>query len=82
MIDAKAAATNAEKFLHALFEGKPIGSVRVEEAELGDDAKHWMITLSFDAKVNSIGLDPRALKVFKVRTDDGLVVSMKMRLSQ
>ena len=82
MINAKDAAANAEKFLHGLFEGKPIGSVRIEEVELAADATHWMITLSYDAKVNSIGLDPRTLKVFKVRTDDGIVVSMKMRLSQ
>jgi len=82
MVEAKEAAANAEKFLHALYEGKQISSVRVEEVELSSDQAHWLITLSFDPRVNSIGLDPRTLRVFRVRREDGVVESMKMRTSQ
>jgi len=69
-------------------------SVSLEEVELSEDGKHWLITLGFKERVDRVGL-PAAFalstalnpyhnkyKVFKVDARTGKVVAMKMRSAE
>jgi hypothetical protein len=81
MIDARKAAQIAQQYLRSVYPDKQFPNLQLEEVELTDDRKFWMITLSYvppDAMVLVYPL-PREYKIFKIRAEDGEVVSMKIR---
>jgi hypothetical protein len=82
MIDVKQAAQSATNFITGLYSDQVISDVRLEEVELSEDTKYWLITLSFPAPpspgVITFG-GRRQYKIFKVDADTGTVLSMKIR---
>lgn len=82
MIDVKQAAQLASNFITGLYPEQTISDVRLEEVELSEDEKYWLITLSFPAPPNSSVLNlggRRQYKIFKVDREGGEVLSMKIR---
>lgn len=83
MIDVKQAAQLASKFIVGLYSDETISDVMLEEVELSEDSKYWLITLSFPAPPNSVGqllgIKGRRYKIVKVDTETGEVLSMKIR---
>jgi hypothetical protein len=82
MIDVKQAAQSASNFIAGLYSNETISDVRLEEVELSEDGKHWLITLSFPLPA-SLGVmylgGARQYKLFKVDANTGEVLSMKIR---
>ncbi|MGI9104681.1 MAG: hypothetical protein ACR2G4_00370 [Pyrinomonadaceae bacterium] len=83
MIDVKQATQSATNFISGLYSTEVISNSMLEEVELSEDGKYWLITLSFSAPSSSVSLlfssGGRRYKIFKVDTDTGEVVSMKIR---
>ena len=85
MIDVKTAAKKAKEYAQEMYGGElpglPMGlpGVLLEEVERSDDGKFWYVTLGWDA--DRLGTK-RTYKVFKIKADDGEVVSMKIRTLQ
>jgi hypothetical protein len=77
------AANAAMKYFQSLF--PRVRKVSLEEVELSDDEKFWMITLGFELPsdhpdIPSELLPPKTkFKVFKVNAQTGEVLSMKIR---
>jgi hypothetical protein len=76
MIDVKQAVGAAQQYLSYIFEGEQLRGLQVEEIELSEDDRFWYITLGWYE-------DPmhtrRVYKVFKIKSRNGEVVSMKIR---
>jgi hypothetical protein len=85
MIDIKEATKNALGYLMELPNLKAESeTIRLEEVELTDDDKFWLITLSFvdrAAAVFSEVFSPpaRQYKTFRIDAESGQVRSMKIR---
>ena len=84
MIDVKQAAQTASTYFADLYAGQGVSGVRLEEVEITEDGKFWLITLSFpdrDPSPSNLFLagTNRQYKVFKVDATTGQVVSMKIR---
>ena len=77
MIEVKKAVQIASEYLTDLYADKSFYDHELEEVELADDEKHWLITLSYATSVvPSVG---RHYKQFKIKADTGQVVAMKIR---
>lgn len=81
MIDAKRAAEAAREYMVSLYPSTPFGNLQVEEIELSDDKKFWYITLSYltPGGPSFVFPQPKDYKIFKINTDNGEVLSMKIR---
>ena len=86
MVDVKQAVSKAMESAKGLYEGTEIRSLLLEEVELSEDGKNWLVTIAFtqdSSKSSSSGsaspVYERAYKVIKLRADTGEVVSMKIR---
>lgn len=53
------------------------GGVRLEEVELSEDEQYWLVTLSY--QVENFPELVREYKSFKIHTESGKVVAMKIR---
>jgi len=71
-----AAAKNAMRYLAGFVPGA--SDVRIEEVELSDDERFWLITLSFSPPDHPFSMQ-REYKLFKVDASSGEVKSMKIR---
>ena len=80
MLDVKEAAQRASAFLAGLYTDQDVSNVQLEEVELSDDGKRWMITLSFP-EPSQLGTFKfrRKYKVFTIDAKTGDVKSMKIR---
>lgn len=80
-IDAKEAAQRASQYLQSLLSN--VTNIMLEEVELTDDEQFWLITLSCSSIASDIdkifGNTIKVFKVFKIRRDNGEVISMKIR---
>jgi len=75
MIDIKQAVHAAEKFFKELYDKETLKNFLVEEVELSEDEKDWVVTVGFDfgeaqppsepALFTSKSSTPRAGRVFK-----------------
>jgi hypothetical protein len=74
MIDIKQAVHAAEKFFKELYDQEILKNFLVEEVELSEDEKDWVVTVGFDfgeapvsepALFTSKSSTPRAGRVFK-----------------
>jgi hypothetical protein len=74
MIDIKQAVHAAEKFFKELYDKEILKNFLVEEVELSEDEKDWVVTVGFDfgeapvsepALFTSKSSTPRAGRVFK-----------------
>lgn len=89
VIDVKKAIASAMAFLTKVY-GKAEG-LRLEEVELSDDERYWLVTLGFDEpatkspfkKMVTSGLPTdemeRVYKLIKVDASTGEALSMKIR---
>ncbi|WP_164851281.1 hypothetical protein [Larkinella soli] len=84
MIGVKDAAHQAYNYLKELLPG--IQDILLEEVEMDEERKHWLVTLSFFIKperptspiLNLTGFE-KQYKTFKIDADNGEVLSMKIR---
>lgn len=93
MIDLKTAVSAAYQYIRGLQEvmGNPLNDLRLEEVELSEDRRFWLITLGFDIpnkksknnKQFDLALPTvtsrREYKIFKVNSQTGEVEAMKIR---
>ncbi|MDT3740874.1 MAG: hypothetical protein RO257_15400 [Candidatus Kapabacteria bacterium] len=83
MISNKEAAQKAIEYLENFYDETK--NILLEEVELTDDNKFWLITLSYDSKLPmsaldiAVGKNNRSYKIFEVSTTKGEVKSMKIR---
>ena len=83
MIGVKEAARKAVDHLTSLYPDTDLGSILFEEAELTDDDRFWIITLSYKSPVaasgvgQSVFVGDRSYKVFKLMADTGEIRSIK-----
>ena len=90
MLSVRDAAKTALNFYKDIY--PDISGELIEEVELDEDRKHWLITLSFPISANQTSSSPmpitsilfnkseRKYKIFKVDTQNGSVESMKIRV--
>ncbi len=85
MLDVKQAAQKASEYFTTLYTGRNTANVQLEEVELTEDGRYWLITLSYPL-ASLTGLSeflgkggPREYKVFKIDASTGEVKSMKIR---
>ncbi len=84
-ISAKEAAGIAKEHLCGLIDA---GRILLEEAELTDDKRAWLITLSFDERIpdsplgmkNLFSPAKREYKQFEIDRETGEVRSMRIRV--
>jgi hypothetical protein len=91
LIDARGAAQLASKYFKSLL--PQVSDFSLEEVELSEDGKFWLITLGFSVSDKKLptgnwaavlgSMAPRTkFKVFKVDAQTGKVLSMKIRALQ
>ncbi len=83
-IDAREAAGAALEYFKQLFSASEIQSSSLEEVELSEDGKYWLITLGYEFRpksgiVPAFGVPKTKFKVFKVEARTGRVVAMNIR---
>lgn len=78
-ITAKQASDKAMSHFWELY-GEKI-PLQVEETEMNEDGKNWLITLSYEEHDPSINLifAKKVYKIFKINAITGKVISMKIR---
>lgn len=93
MIDAKSAVEAARTYLRSIQDmlDTPLNNLRLEEVELSEDDQYWLITLGYDnpnkpRDLSNLSLVApqlarlaREYKIFRIRSEDGEVKSMKIR---
>jgi len=80
MIDVQEAVRTASKYLSRLYPSAQLQDMQLEEVELTDD-EFWLVTLSFSFVEPDLPrfTFSRQYKIFKIRGENGEVVSMKIR---
>jgi hypothetical protein len=86
ILDVKDAARAAAAYAEQLFPDSARSVISLEEVELSEDEKYWLITLGFNVEQKDTTevpwtiLPPKAkYRIFKVDARTGRVVSMKIR---
>lgn len=93
MIDVKQAVSSANSYLNLLQDNiGNLQAIRLEEVELSEDKKYWLITLGhdlFERIKQPLGIPglptrenetfTRKYRVFKVNSETGEVEAMKIR---
>jgi len=83
LISVEQAVQSAVSFFKVLQKNGGSSDLRVEEVELSQDGKSWLITLGFTTFGASFADGPRReYKLFQVNADNGHVDSMKIRVVQ
>jgi len=91
MVDVRFAITAARDYIKEVqpLLDDPLENLKLEEVELTEDEKHWLITLGYD-KINKPEEVPeflppafqrpsREYKLFRINSDSGKVEAMKIR---
>lgn len=86
MINIKNAVKSAYDYFQAiqnLIDANHVEDLNLEEIELSEDEKFWLITLGFDRQIKTSnmfeGKYKRVYKLFKVNSETGEVEAMKIR---
>ncbi len=85
MISVKEAAKNAYEYMKEIPGYENNENIAVEEVELSEeestDKKYWLITIGYPVGFNVLQPTSRSkeYKIFKVDSDTGEVISMKIR---
>ena len=78
MIDVKLAINAAVDYLKQFF--PEVNAIQLEEVEISEDEKYWSVTLSYEESDRYINYNrTRKYKIFKIKSDTGGVLSMKIR---
>ncbi|HJY53624.1 MAG TPA: hypothetical protein VKD89_06330 [Candidatus Udaeobacter sp.] len=76
-MDVNEAKIVAFNFLTQIYPTIRIEDARLEEVEISDDEQYWTVTLSFTEGSGTIL--SRNYKRFRIRAEDGKVMSMTIR---
>jgi len=85
MINVKNAVKSAYDYFQSIQDlmNNHIEDLNLEEVELSEDEKFWLITLGFDRPIKTPNLFEekykRVYKLFKVNSETGAVEAMKIR---
>lgn len=88
MIDMKKAVVVAMDFVRTLYLGNVPSDLLLEEIELSQDNKFWLVTIGFSTPrpagmiptiLTGSGSADRSFKLIKIDTETGQAVSMKIR---
>jgi hypothetical protein len=92
MIDVKEAAKRAAEYFANLYDHSTYSDLQLEEVELTEDEKYWLITLSYALSQGSTGSlnkvaeilnmptsGQRKYKQFKIDAENGKVHAMTIR---
>ena len=91
VVDVKEAAKLAKDYVADLFAEEGIGNLGLEEIELADDGRHWMVTVGFFRPWDQGGLATitlgqrglrRSFKVLRIDNQSSSVESIKDRILQ
>ncbi len=82
MINAKEATDKAKEYLVFFFPDAE--NMQLEEVEMTEDKAHWFVTVSYEGVSNSVAsslLVGKSVlyKIFKIDTELGEVISMRIR---
>jgi hypothetical protein len=81
MVDVKRAVENAKSFVEDVVGRNEIRRLTLEEVELSEDGKKWLVTLGlalndpFDL-LRTTESPEKSVKLFRVDAESGLVLSM------
>ncbi len=82
MIGVKNAINNVLSYFQDLYPEKYTG-ITLEEVELSEDEKYWLITLGGNRITDFTNILPslqtKEYKIFKIESDTGKFISMKIR---
>ncbi len=82
MIDGAKAVELAGQYFKNVYEANSLKEVLLEEVELIDDGKFWLVVYGFDWQPESgtvsIGPGDRKHKQIKIDAETGMVLSMKI----
>lgn len=78
MIDVKEAVEKAHEYLRSLY-GEDAAGVQLEEVELTEDERYWIVTLSYSAPTRLLLTVSTKYKQFRIDAQTGRVSSMKIR---
>jgi hypothetical protein len=92
-VNVKEAVQRALAFLLDLYEGEELPNLRLEEVELSDDERHWLVTFGFTASERDVERGPivgvwggttatrtkRDYKLIRIDAKTGEAMSMKIR---
>lgn len=88
MIDMKEAVSRAISEAKNLYAEQALSNVQLEEVEITEDEKFWLITVGFQIADPSLSptlaaamAPKRQYKVFKIDRENGKFVSMRIRMS-
>lgn len=93
IIDVKKAIQTAYSTINNYFDSRDFTDILLEEVELTDDDKYWLITISINVPIPRTTITPidgflggdliknytRKYKIFKIEASTGIVKSMKIR---
>ena len=91
MVDVRFAVTAARNYIKGFPEllDNPLHNLRLEEVELTEDEKYWLITLGYDDPEGlkhipafltpETRLSSREYKIFRVNSENGKVEAMNIR---
>jgi hypothetical protein len=86
MIDVKQAVQAASDFIKQLYGANQLKQLTLEEVELTDDDRFWLVTLGFSRpelvsplEAFATAKQRREYKILKIHADSGKVQSMKIR---
>lgn len=86
MIDVKKAVNTAKEYIQDFFAPETLSGLELEEVELSEDAKTWLVTLGFTSKkeqnVSELLASRQAMreyKLFRIDAETGQILSMKTR---
>jgi len=86
MIDVKQAVQVASDFIKQLYGADQLQQLTLEEVELTDDDRFWLVTLGFSRPELASPLEAfatakqrREYKILKIHADSGKVQAMKIR---
>ena len=78
----KRGGKKASEYFAGLYKNQGLSNIQLEEVELTDDGKYWLITLSYPVPSEIAALNfnfKRKYKVFTIDRQTGDVKSMKIR---
>lgn len=88
-MDVKEAVHIALEYVNDLYSSEELNNLTLEEVELSEDEKNWLVTLGFTRFLSQPTSPPlqaltapkseRVYKIFKIESETGKVLSMKMR---
>jgi len=82
MIDGAEAVKLAGEYFNQVYKNSSLKEVLLEEVELTEDGKQWIVIYGFDWQPESgtvsIGPGDRKHKIIKLDSETGMVLSMKI----